>query len=1053
MPQRRSRASSTSQARRLRPARIEVLETRALLATFTAVNTFDSGPGSLRQAILDSNTSPGADVVAFAIGSGHQTITLASPLPTVTDTATIDGSTQPGFAGTPIIEIDGNGLATDGLLHFTAANSTVKGLVINNVDGVAIRPEGVNYAIQGCYLGTDVTGTVAKPSTGTDQIGIEVYRSSGLIGGTGLGEGNLISGFNRAGIEVYDVSPVTIQGNRIGTNAAGTAAVGNTNGIMVGPANIDVVIGGTAPGAGNLISGNGNGILANFGGFILQGNKIGTDVTGTAAIPNQTGVQAYGGGLIGGTAAGAGNLISGNSAKGINGGNFLIQGNLIGTDASGGVALGNYIGIEINASTIGGTAAGARNVISGNQDIGINDGGQDIIQGNYIGTDATGEIGLGGHATASIDGGYGSGSIVIGNVISSGNLSSKGIYDAHATLFQGNFIGSNKDGTRAIGNRIGFFLDPTATGNTIGGAAAGTGNLISGNGAGIYISNSNSPNVQFTKHLIQGNLIGTDISGAYSQGFADRQDKGIYFESGVAGNTVGGTTPGSGNTIAYNNNAIVMSTVNSTDGNGYANAFLGNSIHDNFHQGITLAPFGPYITPNDPGGPHAGPNHLQNFPVLTIAGAGPISTVAGTLNSNASATFRLEFFANAAGDPSGYGQGARYLGHVDVMTDSSGNAAFSTATVGAFAAGEAITATATAPDGSTSEFSAWVKAILLNHPPVAALVGPNLAVPYQPRTYTLSATDVDACDPPDGFTYIVNFGDGTATQTIAASANNGTGVALDHVFVATGTYAITLTATDQHGAVSPTATQVVTVQSAQLQPDPASPGHSILAVGGTSGNDCILVLPDCSGKVAADLNSHVLGSYATSSVSRILAYGGPGDDSIIVFPTITLAADLFGGDGNDFLVGGGGNNVLVGGAGDDFLIGGRGRNLLIGGAGSDVLLGTGGDDILIGGSTAFDQNLAALDAVMAEWTSTDSYATRIADLSGTGTGSSFAARRNGNIFLTSGGSGATVFVDDARDLIVGGAGMDWFFADLTANDPDRDTVIGRRKNEVITQNG
>jgi Ca2+-binding RTX toxin-like protein len=117
-----------------------------------------------------------------------------------------------------------------------------------------------------------------------------------------------------------------------------------------------------------------------------------------------------------------------------------------------------------------------------------------------------------------------------------------------------------------------------------------------------------------------------------------------------------------------------------------------------------------------------------------------------------------------------------------------------------------------------------------------------------------------------------------------------------------------------------------------------------------------------------------------------------------------------------------------------------GRDLLIGGAGAAQLRGNGGDDILIAGTTAFDHNQAALAAIMAEWTSARSYADRMANLSGTGSGPS----NNGNYFLMAGGPNATVFDNGAVDVLNGGSGMDWFFANLT-----QDIIHGRRKSEIV----
>jgi hypothetical protein len=124
-------------------------------------NTNDSGPGSLRQAILDANATPVTDTIAFSIGSGVQTITPLSALPSISDPVIIDGTTQPGFAGAPIIELNGSGVNGNGLVIFTG-NSTVRGMVINRFGDTGIQiKEGENNVVEGNYLGTDASGTAA----------------------------------------------------------------------------------------------------------------------------------------------------------------------------------------------------------------------------------------------------------------------------------------------------------------------------------------------------------------------------------------------------------------------------------------------------------------------------------------------------------------------------------------------------------------------------------------------------------------------------------------------------------------------------------------------------------------------------------------------------------------------------------------------------------------------------------------------------------------------------------------------------------------------------
>jgi hypothetical protein len=225
------------------------------------------------------------------------------------------------------------------------------------------------------------------------------------------------------------------------------------------------------------------------------------------------------------------------------------------------------------------------------------------------------------------------------------------------------------------------------------------------------------------------------------------------------------------------------------------------------------------------------------------------------------------------------------------------------------------------------------------------------------------------------------------------------------------------------------------------QADALDPTVRTLVVQGTPGNDTIRFTSaedEDYGGVRVSVNDVAPGTFQPTG--RLIAYGGAGNDDIRVSDDIALPAWLYGGDGNDRLQGGGGNDVLVGGAGNNELIGGQGRDLLIGGSGASTLKSQGGDDLLIGGTTAFDGNEAALSAIMAEWTSGRDYATRVANLSGTGSG----PRANGNDFLVAGGPGATVFDNGAVNVLDGGSGMDWFFANLA-----QDIIHGRHDGEIV----
>jgi hypothetical protein len=196
------------------------LERRTLLSTFSVLNTDDSGIGSLRQAILNANATPGINTIAFSIGTGIQTIMPASALPTITNPAIIDGSTQPGFSGTPIIVLDGSqaGANVNGLT-ITAGTSIVRDLVIDHFSGNGIELDTVgNNQIVGNYIGADVTGT---QGAGNGAIGIAVTSGTlNTIGGTAAGTGNVIAWNSQAGVAVLgSLTQAAILGNSIHANS------------------------------------------------------------------------------------------------------------------------------------------------------------------------------------------------------------------------------------------------------------------------------------------------------------------------------------------------------------------------------------------------------------------------------------------------------------------------------------------------------------------------------------------------------------------------------------------------------------------------------------------------------------------------------------------------------------------------------------------------------------------------------------------------------------------------------------------------------------------
>lgn len=189
-------------------------------ATYTVSSTADAGGGSLREAMTLANANPGADVIQFDFGvGGVKTISLLSLLPVITDELFIDGSSDPFYTGTPLVELNANGQERG--LHIESGGefTHIHALIINNAtfntnaSGIYIRTDDVT--ITGCYIGTDPTGTVAVPNTNS---GIYAWFADRLtIGGTGANDGNLISGNGTYGMFLWFADDAVITGNKAGT--------------------------------------------------------------------------------------------------------------------------------------------------------------------------------------------------------------------------------------------------------------------------------------------------------------------------------------------------------------------------------------------------------------------------------------------------------------------------------------------------------------------------------------------------------------------------------------------------------------------------------------------------------------------------------------------------------------------------------------------------------------------------------------------------------------------------------------------------------------------
>ena len=512
------------------------------------------GEISLREAMEAANSTSGAEIhfridtsdPNYDVGSGTWLIQPGSALPFMNNAMTIDARTQTGYAGTPLIDLDGtNAVGASGFVS-DAGNIHIHGFAIRNFDGAGIElQDGTVNSFMGNYIGTDVTGTVAH----ANNIGIYV------IGGAG-----------------------------------------------------NTTIGGSVAGSGNLISGN-----TQWGVWLTSDDNT-------------------------------------------------IAGNLIGTNASGLGSLANLSGIFVDGSfnnTIGGTTVLERNVISGN---------------------------------------------TFGVIVSGAGANNNNLY--------GNYIGVDVNGTTNLGNTTGgVAFGNGADGNRVGGTLAGQGNVISGNGdAGILIDGSND-------NLVQGNLIGTDAAGT---GEIGNDVDGIRIVNAAADNLIGGAFADAANTIANNTGDGVRMDATA----GLGNSVLSNLIYSNTGLGIDLEVDG--VTDNDLNDVDAGANNVQNFPVITQADLnGTDLTVSGTLDTDwANTQYRIEFFGIAAGDQDATnGEGRYYLGTTTITTSPTADGSFSSVTLSGITLveGDFVTATATKIDapamvpanellayGNTSEFAANV---------------------------------------------------------------------------------------------------------------------------------------------------------------------------------------------------------------------------------------------------------------------------------------------------------------------------------------------------------
>ncbi len=653
-----SRPSHRRAARRRRPA-IENLEGRELLTAFAVSDTADSGGGSLRQAIINSDNTPATptnpNIITFHGLLNVEQIQLQSALPVISQPVIIDGTTEGSYNGThPFVQLIGNYAGGSALgLDITASGTQVKALAIDgfNAGGVLID-NASNVVLDHDYVGIDT----ANNATGGDVNGNVIYEGNGVYGVTirsengGAATGDVLSSdivsansYNGIILSGTATTKNVVSGTIIGSDNTGAAVVddpgnalgngqhgGGGSGVVINGGASYNTIGGTTAGARDVILGNKSyGVYITDGNTlhnVIEGDVIGTDITGLHSVDGVG--RSYGNGaggvaivvgasynVVSGTAT-APEVISGNVGDGVvisgEGYDNQVSGVFIGTDINGENALPNSgDGVAVNSAAFGnviGLTGVRANVISGNAGNGVSLTGVDtednFVENNFIGIDAGGTTALGngqdgvlvsgqastnfiGYATA------GDRNVISGNKTWGVYISDSGTdYNTVAN----DFIGSNAAGTSAVPNTDnGLDLVFGAQYNTVGGTTVAARNLISGNlHEGVLIGFAGTAN-----NVVEGNFIGTDVTGEHFLASQQQLD-GVYVGLGAGSNTIGGQNPvGAWNAAAWNvisGNSVngILVTDSGTTGPVISGNFIGTDATGtaalpNGGNGITIA--------------------------------------------------------------------------------------------------------------------------------------------------------------------------------------------------------------------------------------------------------------------------------------------------------------------------------------------------------------------------------------------------------------------------------------------------------------------------------
>ncbi len=991
---------------------------------------------SLREAIAFTNANGGNPSITFAVNGTMQL--NGSPLPTISTDLQIlgpaAGVTIDGHQASRLLQISPNisvtltgltltnGRAFDGGAIVNAGNLSIRqssltgnqadrdGGSIHNVGTLTLDQVTISGGSSGQFGGavfSDRSLTVTNSSFSSNS----AQRGAGIFGAGTLSVTNVTFDQNRAdqGGAIFNQGALTLHNSRLTTNAANREGGGLFNNTSAtAELTASTLSGNTArDGAGliNLaqlnISGstfndnhavfqgggitnrsemsisdstlsNNSGRYASGGAIFSTGDLTVSNSTLTGNLASQCGGAISNGSLndYGGTMTIRNSTISGNSAI-IGGGVYargsstIIDSTLSGNEGGAGGAIFSYATLHVLGSTLSDNHVYAfGGGIASFRDLTVTNSTIDHNTADGLGIQGGG------------GGVYSNGSLVMTNSTLVRNAASGGgglQANGPATL-NNTIVGGNTDLDRATPNDVTGLVSATSGHNLFG--PGGSGGLVDGQNGNLIVASVAE--------------LGIDVL-AYNGG----PTRTVALLPDSPARDAGA------NLLAVDSTGSPLTT----DQRGVGFARLVGVVDI----GAFEAPLPPNQAPTDI--LLSASSVAENRPAGTVVGA------LTTVDPDADDTHSYALVAGA-GDTD----------NASFTIDASGN--LITASSFNFEAKNiySVRVRSTDAGGLIFEKALTVRVTNVNESPTASITGPATGVRGQSRAFTLSAVDPDVADVAAGFTFAIQWGDGSPVQNVGPGQLSG--ALVPHIYAVSGNYTVSLTAIDANGSVSPPVTTTINISSILLQ-------NGAFAVGGTNGSDEIQINRQSNGLIVT-LNGNTSARY--TGVTSIEVYGQNGNDSISISSTVTLPAFLDGGAGNDFLSGGGGANILLGGAGNDELYGRNGRDLLIGGLGRDTLRGGNGDDLLIGGTTDFDNRRAALDAIMAEWTRTDAdYATRIGRLrDGSNGGLNGDTRLNAN----------TVDDDAASDDLAGNDELDWLFALNTG--PNADRLRGVNNREVVT---